>query len=667
MKGMLYCRVKKDADMAWNDDLEDGTPAHEFASADSKTIRTVAGPGSGKSFAIGRRIARLLESGMSPQKILAITFTRTAAKDLKDDISALDVEGSENVRACTIHSLALSIIMRDNVIEQTGRNPRMILDHEIAPALRDLDDTKFGDVRNKKALLDAYLAAWATLQNDDPGFAKDTVQQSFEDQLIEWMKSHDGMLVGEVIPVAIDHLKFNPESSIIGSFDVILVDEYQDLNKAEQEFIRLIRGDNNSLVIVGDDDQSIYRFKFAHPEGIRTVDEVHGEYIDIPFDQCRRCPIQVTALASTLISQNPDRTLGELQPFPGNAEGVVQIVQWPNSVTEVSGISTIIANEIQSNKIEPKDVIVLTPRRLIGYELRDTLLKLDVPTKSYFRESSIKKQVAQIAYSSIILAAFPEDKVSLRFLIGVDGTNFRNKQYTRVSEAASEKHISVAEMLNLLLSGEESISHTKQIVDAYSRTLDETKLIRDQIENDPDELFEKIFEKDAETAAELYELKEIYRSTLETCGSYSEDEHGDFERWLQDFIGAFQKEVANPEIPDEIDHVRVMSLHSSKGLSSKLVVVCSAIDELIPGKETSDEHIQEQRRLFYVAITRCKASDEYPGRLIVSSFVNIPGQMAVQLDIPAKANQIRKVRATRFLKDLGANAPKPQKGKDLLN
>jgi DNA helicase-2/ATP-dependent DNA helicase PcrA len=116
--------------MNWNDNLEEGTPAHNLASSTARTIRSVAGPGAGKSFAIQRRIARLMSEGVVPEKILAITFTRTAAKDLRRDISALEVENSDKVVARTLHSHALGILMRADIIEQTNRTPRMILEHE---------------------------------------------------------------------------------------------------------------------------------------------------------------------------------------------------------------------------------------------------------------------------------------------------------------------------------------------------------------------------------------------------------------------------------------------------------------------------------------------------------------------------------------------------------
>src|SRR5690606_32603391 len=118
-------------------------------------------------------------------------------------------------------------------------------------------------------------------------------------------------------------------------------------------------------VIVGDDDQSIYGFKYAHPEGIRTIDVLHGEFTDIPFEQCRRCPTEVTKLASQLISNNPDRTLGQLVPFDKNPKGEVHIVQWNNYEEEVPGITKLIQQELAEGVIEPKDILVLAPRRLI--------------------------------------------------------------------------------------------------------------------------------------------------------------------------------------------------------------------------------------------------------------------------------------------------------------
>ena len=182
----------------------------------------------------------------------------------------------------------------------------------------------------------------------------------------------------------------------------------------------------------------------------------------------------------------------------------------------------------------------------------------------------------------------------------------------------------------------------------------------------PYEVFEQLFETDDETKYELAEIKDIYLTVLDKQGLFDENE-GKFDTWLRELVELMQKEITNPEIPEEIDHVRIMSLHSSKGLSSKVVIVCGLIDELIPGLNKSDEEIEEQRRLFYVAITRCKADKTYPGKLVMSSFLLLDGKEALNMGIiPSSAGRPRQVQSTRFMRDFGRNAPGATSGTDLL-
>ena len=222
--------------------------------------------------------------------------------------------GCENVTARTVHSHALLILHRSEIKTIMSREPRMVIDHEIAPALRDIEFPPESNIQQRKTMLEIYEAAWANTQKDKPGLPRNEEEEEFSNRIVEWLKYHQGMLVGEVIPIALRYLQDNPASPEIGKYEVILVDEYQDLNRAEQEFIKLLTGDK-SIVIVGDDDQSIYSFKNAHPDGIREIHDLYGECDDILFSEVRRCPKIITRLASTLISKNSNRTLGELIPY----------------------------------------------------------------------------------------------------------------------------------------------------------------------------------------------------------------------------------------------------------------------------------------------------------------------------------------------------------------
>lgn len=274
--------------MPWNDGLIPGSPAHGIASSISARIRVVAGPGTGKSFALKRRVARLLEDErVTPRRILPVTFTRVAAEDLHRELITLWVRGADDLEGRTLHSLAFWILRRHNVLESTGRVPRTLNQYEFDPLLYDLPET-FGTKKAKKERIQAYEAAWARLQHEEPGFAQDVRDVEFERVLLEWLMFHEAMLIGEIIPEVYRYLRNNPVAPERRLFYHILVDEFQDLNKAEQRVIELL-GQQNSLCIVGDDDQSIYSFKYANPEGIRTWEQFHSGCDDHTLLECRRC------------------------------------------------------------------------------------------------------------------------------------------------------------------------------------------------------------------------------------------------------------------------------------------------------------------------------------------------------------------------------------------
>jgi len=109
--------------MTWSQGLEEGSPAYEIAASENPNVRVVAGPGAGKSFAMKRRVARLLEAGVDPESILPVTFTRVAAEDLHRELVGMGVEGCDRLRGTTLHSLALRTLMRNHVLVATGRTP----------------------------------------------------------------------------------------------------------------------------------------------------------------------------------------------------------------------------------------------------------------------------------------------------------------------------------------------------------------------------------------------------------------------------------------------------------------------------------------------------------------------------------------------------------------
>ncbi len=232
------------------------------------------------------------------------------------------------------------------------------------------------------------------------------------------------MLIGEVVPTMLSYLKNNPEEK--GSYDHILVDEYQDLNRAEQELIEHLSAQGAQLVI-GDDDQSIYGFKFAHPEGVVEYSAHHEQTLSLESQSCRRCPPLVVEMANTLMShqvaRHAERVL--ICADPERPEDVA-IVRWPTTGAEAEGLGHFIQQYLLAHpELAPGAVLVLAPRRQLAYGLRDALAARGLQSRSYFHEEELDELPAQRALTLLRLMVNPHDRVSVRWWLGQGTPSFR--------------------------------------------------------------------------------------------------------------------------------------------------------------------------------------------------------------------------------------------------
>ena len=545
----------------WDDGL--AGPARNIAGLDHTPIRVLAGPGTGKTFALMRRVARLLQSGARANRILVCTFTRTAARDLEEELASLGVDGANAVRSGTLHAFCFGLLGQEEVLDATGRVPRPLLAFEERFLLNDLNGVAFGTFHERRRRLQAFNAAWARLQSEMPGWPMDPIDQAFEGELSGWLRFHEAMLIGELVSESLRYLRENPASPHRATFEHVLVDEYQDLNRAEQVLLDLL-AEAGHLIVIGDEDQSIYSFKHAHPDGIARFDATHPETHDEELDECRRCPRRVVELAGALIANNPERTPRLLVPRPENPEGEVLVLQWRNMEEESQGIAEIIHQRIQNEEVEPGRVLVLAPRRQFGYAVRDALNALSEYAHSFFHEQALDKGDAQEAFTLLILLANREDRVALRCWCGFGSPSLRSNAWARLREHCEGSGESPWVALERLASGDLTIPYTGQIVGRF-RELQERLATLEPLRGQA--LVDAVFPGDDEWAGSI----RLLASSIE----------GD------DFDAAQLREslragITQPELPTDVEYVRVMSLHKSKGLTADLVAVVGCIEGLVP-------------------------------------------------------------------------------------
>ena len=642
--------------MAWSDGLTPATPAFQIAGSTNQRVRVVAGPGTGKSFAMKRRVARLLEDGVAPSAILPVTFTRVAAEDLHRELVGMGVPGCDDLEGVTLHSLALRMLMRNHVLGATGRVPRPLNEFELEPLVCDLKDAHGGKKEVKKLRM-AYEAAWARLQHQQPGYAPSPADSAFQSDLLAWLRFHEAMLIGEVIPQLHQYLHSNPAAAERGEFAHILVDEYQDLNRAEQGVIELL-SDAAEVCIVGDDDQSIYSFKHAHPDGIWEWLNANAGADDLGLDECRRCPTRVVEMASSLIGHNILRPVPRpLNPMPANGAGDVRIIQYGDITREVAGVATLVAQMI-ANGVPAGDILVLTQSRAFGMPLYEALVANDVPTKSYYAETELSHHEAQRAFALLKLFVNRQDRVALRWLVGVNGNNWHAAGYRRVREHCENTGISPWDTMTELESGILRLPYTNGIVAAFReivQALDALEALPD-LASVVDQLF-----PDGQDATR--DIRVLALTVL------AEMENDDRDAFIRDLSTA----ISQPEIPTEIEDVRIMSLHKSKGLSAPVTIIAGCVQGLLPRPPADGltpaeraQHLEEQRRLFYVGITRVKAvpQDGKPGTLVLTYCQEMPVGAALSVGItPAQQRYgSATLHASQFIQELGPTAPQPVAG-----
>lgn len=583
--------------MAWNDELEG--PARDFAGSDGSRTRCVAGPGTGKTFALMRRVQYLLEErSVPPDRILVVTLTRTAADDLRQSLLRLEVAGVEDVVASTLHSLCFSMLLQEAVLAITHRSPRLLAVFERNILLKDLPDD-LGTFAEKSRLLKEFQAAWSALDGTPLGHATGSLPGNFQDALVRSLRWHRCMLVGELVPIARTYLAENPYAAALERFDHVLVDEYQDLNRADHGVLEQL-GDaairrGGGLTIIGDDDQCIYvMLRNAHPRGIVEFEAD----IDVPLVDCRRCPTRIVQMAQSLIEHNPHRKKSALIPRESNPPGVVHNVMFETMEDEANRLAQFIHSRIQSGQVEPGEVLVLANWRVIAYRIRDLLLEMGNDAHSYFREESLDSPEARRALTLLTLLANPDDRVALRAYLALCSQTEERVAYRRIQAYAVEHGLTGLEVLRRLSERSLAIPHTNRAVRGYEALVATLEKL-EPLSNEPAALIGALCPSGDEATCSL--RKTADRALLDPDAGID----------VGTLVAAIRTQIGVPEVPLDAPFVRLMSLHKSKGLTVKLVVIAGLVEGLVPCRPPQDlhgqaleEHEREQRRILFVGITR---------------------------------------------------------------
>jgi len=587
--------------------------------------------------------------------MLVLTFARTAAVDILQKLQASGDERARDIPSKTLHSYCFSVLTGQAFIRASGRKARILLEFERDYLLKDLEGPFPPNLTDRRDLLQGFMAAWARLQTDEPGQPVEGLDQTFQDATLASLRWHQAMLIGEVVPLALAYLRQNPEAPERQRYQHVLVDEYQDLNRAEQVLVDLLAGEGN-LAIIGDDDQSIYRtLKFANPEGIREFNNTHAGTEDVPFNECRRCPQPIVTTAQTLIQRNPGRIRGVLTARAGNHPGEVHNVQWHSIAAEAEGISTFVAYHV-ARGIDPGKVLILAPTRDIGYAIRDAVSARGVEIRSFFREEAVEKKSAQEKLTLLTLLAHPADRVALRAWIGLGASSAYVGGCRRLLAKAQADNTDVNAVLERIDRGELNVAHSGPPLERWRllrREIERLEAFRNDLERLIDELLPAAPQGQED---DLALLRQIANAAIAEPPRPR----------LSDLPDRIRYRIGQPEVPLETPFARVMSFQKSKGLTAALVVLAGLVDGAMPRLRDQDPpaerqaQMEEQRRLFFVGMTRTTQI------LVFSSYSMLSGDIVrtITTRIGQWAGGSYRVFPSPFLDECGPTLPGAVRGAD---
>jgi superfamily I DNA/RNA helicase len=302
--------------------------------------------------------------------------------------------------------------------------------------------------------------------------------------------------------------------------------------------------------------------------------------------------------------------------------------------------------------VAPQEIVVLTQRETFANPIFNRLRNLGIPTKSYYAESELNTLEAQNRFAILKLLLNNEDRVALRWLLGQGHINWRTNPYRTLMHYVSANNISPWATLNAMSEGTITIPHTKKLVTRFKEI--KTELLSLQATTDLNQFIQMWLPADERTA--------LLSETVTNCRRETETP--------QELYDALYIAITQPEIPLEVTDVRIMSLHKSKGLSSPFVFIVGCIEGLLPARfdarMTFDEQLaklQEDRRLFYVGITRVKA--DLPNRvgylaITYSQTMLASNAFSNQITPVSTSGGIAQLQASRFIGEMAPHAPTSQ-------
>jgi len=586
-------------------------------------VLILAGAGSGKTGVLTHRIAHLIDDlGVNSYNILAITFTNKAAKEMKERVDRLVGMGADSAWIMTFHAACVRILRRyicrigyDNnfTIYDTDDQKSVIKD---ILKRKNLDPKQYKD----RTILSVISNAKDNLISPDDMYQSSggnyntmktaEIYREYQEQL----KKNNAVDFDDIIGLTVK--LFNEDKEVLRyyqeRFRYIMVDEYQDTNRAQFNLIRLLAGGHGNLCVVGDDDQSIYKFRGADINNILDFEKYFNDAKIIKLEQNYRSTQKILDVANEVIKNNAGRKDKRLWTSVKDGTKVIFNV-YENGYEEARGIAEDIAHRHLHDRKDYSDFAILYRTNAQSRSLEEKLIEKNIPYRIYGGINFYARREIKdiLAYLKTIDNA--RDDLAVKRILNVPKRGIGATSVAKVDDYAYENDITFyvalrqakeVPGLQRAVSKVEGFVTQIEILKSKSQYIGVGKLIEEIIETVG---YSDYIDAESESDEQATERRQNIDELISKAVQYEETVD---EPSLSDFLEEVALVADIDNLDENNDMVSLMTIHSAKGLEFPIVYLAGMEDGLFPSYmsiSTGDESdIEEERRLCYVGITRAK-------------------------------------------------------------
>lgn len=591
---------------------------HEAVTSDARQILVLAGPGSGKTRVLTQRIAHLIhEREVNPGAILAVTFTNKAAREMRARLERMMGPGVSAVWLGTFHAICARILRRE--AERLPFNANFIImdaDDQTSIVRRILKDLNIDDKLYSPASIHNQISNAKNALTGPESFTSRTYREEVAKRVFEQyekiLRESNAVDFDDLLMWAVRLFEQNPDlrESYGNRFEHVLVDEFQDTNQAQYELLKHLSSVHHSMFVVGDEDQSIYRWRGADYRNVLRFQSDYPKSIKLLLERNYRSTQNVLNAAQSVINQNTARTRKNLFSERGSGS-LVSLYDAVDDHAEAAYVVEDIMDRIAGGE-KAGEIAVMYRTNAQSRLLEEAFLRAGIPYKLVGAQRFYGRREVKDLIAMLRLVHNPYDSVSLSRVINVPPRGIGSKTLVDLNMQAQEHALFPIDiLLSLGIEGDQSpywepfSSRGAAVLADFGALLVNWREFS-QSHSLP-ELFDLILKKTGykdflDDGTEIGEGR--WENVLELRQLAFEYE----ERGLTDFLENVALVSDQDTLPDAPEAPTLLTLHAAKGLEFSTVYIIGLDEGLLPHSRSFEdpEEMAEERRLFYVGITRAK-------------------------------------------------------------